>query len=217
MIAREGYSVVFTVTAISVVLFVIGFWAGGIFSYILGALAILSFLFTLYFFREPKRTPPANADANLLIAPADGKVIQIIDVHDDKYLKGPCRQISIFLSPLDVHVNYVPIAGDIEYVKYYPGQYLVAWHEKASELNERSEFGVKHQNGTKILFRQITGYVARRIVYSLEEGQKVTAGQKFGMMKFGSRMDILVPANVKLQIREGDRTVAVESIMGVIE
>jgi phosphatidylserine decarboxylase len=125
-------------------------------------------------------------------------------------------QVSIFLSPLNVHVNRVPFSGDVEYVKYSPGKYLMAWEDHASEQNERAHFGVKHSSGTKILFKQITGFLARRIVYNLEEGTHVTAGDKFGIMKFGSRMDLILPENVDIMVGKGEKTVAGESIIGKI-
>ncbi len=213
MIAKEGYSVVFTASIIGVVLIIIGYIVSGWLFYLLTALGLFTIGFTLYFFRDPNRKPKPGTE-DLLIAPADGKVIQIIEVDEPKYIGGKCKQVSIFLSPLDVHINYVPCAGKVEFVKYHEGEYLVAWHEKASELNERSEFGVLHPSGNKVFFRQITGYVARRIVYNLNEGDDVYAGQRFGMMKFGSRMDILVPLDCKLKIKPGDRTVATQTIMG---
>jgi phosphatidylserine decarboxylase len=216
MIAREGYGVVSVVAVIALLLILGACFLGGWSAGVLYVLAVFIFLFTLYFFRDPERLPPPDAE-NLLVAPADGKVILIQDVKHNDYIGGPCKQISIFLSPLDVHVNYVPVSGMLEHVKYHPGEYLVAWHEKASERNERSEFGVKHPGGKKFYFKQITGYVARRIVYDLKEGEKVYAGQRFGMMKFGSRMDILFPADVELKVKINDRTVAASTVMGVIK
>jgi phosphatidylserine decarboxylase len=215
MIAKEGYDIVLKSVIFAAILAAGGFFLGGWLAGLLYGLGIFSILFTLYFFRDPKRTPPANSE-NKLISPADGKVIIIKEIDHHEFIGGPCTQLSIFLSPLNVHVNYVPVAGKLEHVKYHPGEYLVAWHEKASELNERSEFGVVHPTGTRVYFRQITGYIARRIVYNISEGETVYAGQRFGMMKFGSRMDILVPPSVKLFVKPGDRTVAGESIIGEI-
>lgn len=216
MFAKEGYSVIGTAITISVVLLVIGVFAGGVVAYLLYALAVLTTAFTLYFFRDPDRTPPEGFE-DKLIAPADGKVILLNKGLKHDFFDGPCTQISIFLSPLDVHVNRVPASGKITQAEYYPGEYLVAWHEKASELNERSEFGMVHPSGGKVFFRQITGYIARRIVFDLEVGDVVQAGDKFGMMKFGSRMDILVPDSMKLIVKPGDRTVAGESVMGIFK
>ncbi|MFU8859979.1 MAG: phosphatidylserine decarboxylase family protein [Cyclonatronaceae bacterium] len=212
MIAKEGTNVVTTVFFLTVLLVFGGIWAGGWPGYVMIAAGLFFLSFTLYFFRNPKRVPPEGED--LLLAPADGKVIAISRVTENTYIKSEATQISIFLSPLDVHVNWVPAAGKIEYLKYHPGLYLVAWHEKSSTLNERSEFGLKHPSGTKIFFRQITGFVARRIVYDLTEGDVTMAGQRFGMMKFGSRMDILVPDSVELSVKTGDRTKGATTVMG---
>lgn len=212
MIAKEGANVVSTVFFLTVLLVSGGIWAGGWPGYVIIIAGLLFLLFTLFFFRNPKRIPPEGDD--LLLAPADGKVISISRVTENVYIKGEATQISIFLSPLDVHVNWVPAAGKIEYLKYHPGLYLVAWHEKSSTLNERSEFGLLHPSGTKIFFRQITGFVARRIVYDLNEGDVTVAGQRFGMMKFGSRMDIIVPDNVKLSVKTGDRTKGAITVIG---
>lgn len=168
----------------------------------------------IYFFRDPERTPPEGE--NLVISPADGKVVLIKKIQEDVYLKSEATQVSIFLSPLDVHVNRNPISGVLEYLKYHPGKYLMAWDENASDLNERADFGVLHPSGTKLFFKQITGFLARRIVYHIKEGDELKAGERFGMMKFGSRMDIIVPANVEIKVKEGDRTWAGQSVLAVI-
>lgn len=212
MIAKDGYSTVRNVTVLTVVLSAAGLYLNHWTSFVLYALGAFLFLFTLYFFRNPSRTIPTNKD-EILLSPADGKVIVIKPVEYNKYLKGPGIQLSIFLSPLDVHVNRVPISGNVEYAEYFKGQYLVAWHEKASELNERSEFGVKHKSGLKVFFNQITGYIARRITFHIKEGDAVEAGYLFGMMKFGSRMDIIVPPHINLLIKEGDRVVGGETVL----
>lgn len=215
MFAKEGYTIIATTAGISLVLTLLGYWIGNRWSWLLYILAALLMVFVLNFFRDPERTTPAGNE--LLIAPADGKVVQIVELEHAKYIDGPATQVSIFLSAFDVHVNRIPLSGVVEYVHYYPGEYLLAWHEKASELNEQSQFGLRHESGTKILFKQITGYVARRIVYHIAEGDSVTAGNRFGMMKFGSRMDIIVPANVELNVKVGQRTVAGETVMGVVK
>jgi phosphatidylserine decarboxylase len=207
--AREGYSIIGVVVFIAVLLVAIAFMLPGALRPVLIVLATVLVGFTLYFFRDPQRIPPDEAAEGLLIlAPADGKVVQIIEVEEPLYLKGPARQISIFLSPLNVHVNRVPANGKIEYVNYFKGEYLVAWHPKASEKNERSEIGMLHPSGIKILFKQIAGAVARRIVFDLKPGDVVTAGQRFGIVKFGSRMDVLVPPEVEVIARVGDRVSA---------
>lgn len=217
MIAREGYTIIAIVAALALVLAAGAlrleswWWKGPML-----LLAVGSFGFTLYFFRDPPRTPPAEARANGVLAPADGRVVEVVDERESPYLDGPATRISIFLSPLDVHVNRVPARGVIEYEKYRPGDYLVAWHPKASEKNERSEFGLRHPSGTKIVFKQIAGAVARRIEYDITKGDSVLAGQRFGIVKFGSRMDVLVPSTVELAVAEGRHVRAGETVLGRI-
>lgn len=216
MIAREGYSNIAAVLLFGIAISVLaGLYINHWLAYPVYAAALLLAIFILFFFRDPDRNTPDND--SLIIAPADGKVVQVREVTEDVYIKGRATQISIFLSPLNVHVNRLPASGTIEYVKYHPGVYLMAWDERASSMNERADFGLKHRSGIKIFFRQITGFLARRIVYHINEAEQVKAGDRFGIMKFGSRMDILLPDGVDVQVKEGDSTVAGESILGKIE
>lgn len=216
MIAREGYSNIAAVLLFGITISVLaGLYINHWLAYPVYAAALLLAIFILFFFRDPDRNTPDND--SLIIAPADGKVVQVREVTEDVYIKGRATQISIFLSPLNVHVNRLPASGTIEYVKYHPGVYLMAWDERASNMNERADFGLKHRSGIKIFFRQITGFLARRIVYYINEAEQVKAGDRFGIMKFGSRMDVLLPDGVDVQVREGDSTVAGESILGKIE
>jgi len=212
MFAKDGYTIIAVTVVLSSILVAIGYVWSSKWSWICYVLGGLLLVFVLNFFRDPERVTPAGND--LLIAPADGRIVQIKTLEKAPYLDGPATQVSIFLSAFDVHVNRIPLTGVIEHVKYTPGEYLLAWHEKSSELNEQSQFGLRHPSGTKILFKQITGYVARRIVYRLSEGQTVQAGERFGMMKFGSRMDIIVPNKVVLDVKIGQKTVAGETILG---
>lgn len=168
----------------------------------------------IYFFRDPERVTPRGE--HLVISPADGRVVLVKETEEPVFIKGKATQISIFLSPLDVHVNRNPVHGTLSYLKYHPGEYLMAWDHNASELNERADFGVDHPSGMKFFYRQITGFLARRIVYHVTEGEVLTAGNRFGMMKFGSRMDILVPPGVQVKVNEGDRTRAGETIIAEI-
>ena len=218
MFAREGFILIATAAVLAIVLVIVGMQLSMVWRVILFAFAALILAFTLYFFRDPERTPPSDAaERRLVLAPADGKIVVVDEnVQDSLYIKGPAKQVSIFLSPLNVHVNRVPTDGVVEYVNYVPGEYLVAWHPKASELNERSEIGVRHPTGTKVLFKQIAGAVARRIVYHVEEGDTVVAGERFGIVKFGSRMDILVPPWVVIDAKMGERVVAGETVLGYI-
>lgn len=177
--------------------------------YLMFALSGSFLIFTLNFFRDPERvTPDKN---NIVVSPADGTVILIKDVFEDRFIKEDCTQISIFMSPLNVHVNRIPLNGKVDYVNYVKGEYLVASHDKADERNERNEIGITGK--TKVLFTQVAGYVARRIVSELKTEDNVKMGERFGMIKFGSRVDVIVPKSHKIMVNEGDKTKAGETIL----
>lgn len=215
MIAREGYSNIAFVLLFGLAISILAAnYTPTYVAYGVYAISVFLGLFILFFFRDPDRKSPD--DDQLILSPADGKIVQIKQVEEDIYLKGKATQISIFLSPLDVHVNRLPATGTIEYVKYHPGVYLMAWDERASNMNERADFGLQHASGVKIFFRQITGFLARRIVYHIKENEKVRAGDRFGIMKFGSRMDVVLPEEVSIDVKVGDRTTAGESVLGKI-
>ncbi|MDX1532023.1 MAG: phosphatidylserine decarboxylase family protein, partial [Rhodothermales bacterium] len=177
------------------------------------ALGVFAIGFTVWFFRDPVRTPPEGA-SGLILSPADGKVIEIVEEEEPIYLNGPGRRLSIFLSPLNVHVNRIPIDGVVEHEAYHPGAYLVAWHPKASTENERSEVGMRHPSGVRVLFKQIAGKVARRIVCHAEVGDEYRAGDRYGIVRFGSRMDVIVPPEVAFTAEIGDRVVGGETVIG---
>ena len=157
-----------------------------------------------WFFRVPNRNILPQTTA--VIAPVDGKVVMIKEVEEDEYIKEKCLQISIFMSPLNVHICRYPVTGKVIYKKYHPGKYLVAWHEKSSTENERTSVAVETVTQHKVLFRQIAGYVARRIVFYCNEGDNAEAGQEFGFIKFGSRMDVFLPLNTDIKCKIGDIT-----------
>ncbi len=171
----------------------------------------LFYLIILQFFRVPSRHTEINP--NHIIAPADGKVVVIEEVEEPEYFKGKRKQVSIFMSPLNVHVNFNPISGIVSYFKYHPGKYLVAWHPKSSTENERTTCVVKHENGTEILFRQIAGALAKRICWYVKEGDQVTQGQEFGFIKFGSRIDIYLPLDAEICVNIGDKPVGSETVI----
>ena len=166
----------------------------------LGAL-VMAYLI-IQFFRVPNRT--CTFDEHSIMCPADGKVVVIEEVEETEYFNDRRIQVSIFMSPMNVHANFNPISGLVKYVKYHKGLFLVAWHPKSSTDNERSTFVVQHENGEEILFRQIAGAVARRICYYVEEGQQVTAGEEFGFIKFGSRIDVFLPLNCEINVKLQD-------------
>ncbi|HXH18758.1 MAG TPA: phosphatidylserine decarboxylase family protein [Chitinophagales bacterium] len=161
-------------------------------------LSVALFLFTAYFFRNPKRY--IVADDNIVISPCDGKVVAIEEVYEPEYFKDKRLQVSIFMSPTNVHVNWTPISGEVKYTKYHPGKYLVAWHPKSSVKNERTSVVIEDDNGFEVLVRQIAGVLARRIVNYCEEGDEIEQGKQLGFIKFGSRIDLFLPLNTKLEV-----------------
>ena len=173
------------------------------------ALLILIPLLIIYglvfwFFRVPNRNILDHIEN--VIAPVDGKVVMIKEVEEDEFLKEKCIQVSIFMSPLNVHICRFPVSGKVIYKKYHPGKYLVAWHEKSSTENERTSVAIESETNHKILFRQIAGYVARRIVFYCNEGDTAKAGHEFGFIKFGSRMDVFLPLDTEIICKIGDKT-----------
>lgn len=173
--------------------------------------SLFLFVIVVQFFRKPTRTTVKNPKH--VIAPADGKVVVIEEVVETEYFKSPRRQVSIFMSPLNVHINFNPISGIVSYAKYHAGKYLVAWHPKSSTENERTTIVVKHHNGTEVLFRQIAGALARRICWYVKEGQAVEQGSEFGFIKFGSRIDIFLPLDAKILVNIDDKPVGGETVI----
>jgi phosphatidylserine decarboxylase len=159
-------------------------------------------LMVVWFFRNPDRS--VIPDDSLVLSAADGKVVVIEEVMEKEYFKDRRIQVSIFMSPLNVHANRYPISGLVTYYKYHPGKYLVAWHPKSSELNERSTIVIKDSHGKMILVRQIAGAVARRIVSYTCEGKQVVQGDELGFIKFGSRVDMFFPIGTKIRVKIGD-------------
>lgn len=211
MFTRYGYTTIGVALLISLILIVAGFIQSGIYlRYFFIILAVLLTLFTLNFFRDPERTPPSKD--KIVVSPADGKVLFVKDVEDTKFIKGKAKQVSIFMSPLNVHVNRIPVTGKIDYLKYFKGKFIAAFEDKASEINERSEIGITSKFG-KVFFTQVAGFVARRIVYELNEGDSVRIGDRFGMIKFGSRVDVVVPHNWSTKIKKDDMVSAGQTIL----
>jgi len=161
-------------------------------------LTLVPFLLVVSFFRIPSRK--LTLSDNQVIAPADGKVVTIEEVFDEEYFQAKCLQISVFMSPLNVHVNRNPVSGEVLYSQYHKGKYLVAWHPKSSTENERHSVVIRKDN-VEILVKQIAGMLAKRIVNYLEVGQKVSQGQELGFIKFGSRVDLLLPPGAKVNVK----------------
>jgi len=177
---------------------------------IIGSSAVI-FLLILQFFRNPSIVIPI--DNKNVYAPADGKIVAIERVEPNEFIKHPSKQISIFMSPVNVHVNRAPVSGKVKVFRYHKGKYLVAWHPKSSTENERTTMVIEMSNGVEILVRQIAGALARRIKWYVDEGDEVIQGNEFGFIKFGSRVDVLIPEDFKVVGKIGERTKAGRSVI----
>lgn len=203
-VAREGWPFVFPPLAVACILAVVGWW-GTAAPFVLVAAAFLGF------FRDPERTPPSVPGA--VLAPADGRVMGIAEV-DDRFV-GPAVRMSIFLSPLDVHVNRAPVAGVVRDVEHVAGRFRAAYRPEASELNERCTVTLE-ADSARVGVRQIAGVLARRIVCRVRPGDRLQAGERYGLIRFGSRTDLLVPRGTEVRVRSGDHVRGGESIMGLL-
>jgi phosphatidylserine decarboxylase len=212
LVSKYGVDVVakFIVLAVVVILGMFALVSQEMARYVIVGLVAVVTGFVLNFFRDPERTPPRGG--NIVVAPADGKVVLIKEVFETEYLNSRAVQVSIFMSPLNVHVNRFPISGTVGFFKYIKGDYIVAFEDKSSEQNERTLIGVEDE-GYKVLFKQIAGAVARRIVANVSIGQSVTIGERFGMIKFGSRVDVIMPESTVVKVKLGDRVVAGETVL----
>lgn len=181
---------------------------------ILATVAIVFWILIVRFFRVPPHITPEQDKR--VIAPAEGKVVVIEKTHEGEYLDEDRIQISIFMSPLNVHVNRAPVDGKISYYKYHPGKYLVAWHPKSSTDNERTSIGYETAAGVKVLMRQIAGAVARRISFYKKEQDPVTAGDEVGFIRFGSRVDVFLPTDSLVHVKIGEKTVGGETILATL-
>lgn len=212
-IHKEGYGIIATAfgvcTAIVFCIFLLCGW--GVASKTALVIGLMLFFFIVRFFRSPKRI--SVIDENLVIAAADGKIVIIQEVDENEFLKCKCIQVSIFMSIFNVHVNYYPVGGTILYSKHHHGDYMVAWHPKASEKNERTSIAVETSSGKKILFRQIAGYIARRIVCYAKAGERANQCSQVGFIKFGSRVDIFLPLDSDIQVKVGDKVSACQTII----
>lgn len=171
---------------------------------LLAMLSLVLFILIVQFFRIPNRL--LTTGDTQVIAPADGKIVVIEETTESEYFKARRRQVSIFMSPLNVHVNRNPVSGVVRYFKYFPGKYLVAWHPKSSTENERTTVVIETATGVEVLLRQIAGAVARRIICYVNEGQPVKQGDEFGFIKFGSRVDVFLPLDAEIKVNIGDVT-----------
>jgi phosphatidylserine decarboxylase len=207
-IAKEGYPFIISLTIIASIL---GIW-GLFYSTII--ILVLA-LFTAYFFRNPQRKIPQIEGA--LVSPADGKVIKVERCLEERFFKEEHIKISIFMSIFDVHINRIPISGKIIDVLYNPGKFFAANLDKSSDVNEKNAILLETKNQKKVLFVQIAGFIARRIICRIEKGRDVFTGQKFGLICFGSRVDLYLPLEAKINIQVGQKTKGGETIIGYMQ
>ncbi len=204
-IAREGYPIILSAAVLSLIALALGGIA-------IGFVALLLTLAVTAFFRDPERIPPRGE--GLIVSPADGKVVSIAEVKDESGLPGPATRISIFLSPLDVHINRTPVKGMIEEIKYQRGQFFAAYKEDASARNEQNALRFVDDKGRKLKVVQIAGVLARRIVCRVKAGDALARGEKFGLIMFGSRTDTYFPSGCRIEVEEGQRVKGGETILG---
>ncbi|MFN3393347.1 MAG: phosphatidylserine decarboxylase [Candidatus Thermochlorobacter sp.] len=209
MITKYGYATLAKVGALSLVLLALAFALPLVLATLSAGLGIFLMVFTLQFFRDPERTPPRTE--RVILSPADGKIVLIKDT-EHPFFNGAAKLVSIFMSPINVHVNRNPISGKVVHLRHIEGEYIAAFDHQSGERNERTEIGIENAH-IKVFFKQISGYVARRIICELEPNDTVQIGARFGMIKFGSRVDVFMPPEVKLCVREGERVTAGETIL----
>jgi phosphatidylserine decarboxylase len=200
-IHKEGYSTIIIAMLVAMIVYYVGYHFLGSYPWIKVSIFVITLFFliiVLQFFRHPRRDIPYNEIH--VLAPADGKVVVIEETEEGEVLKDKRIQVSIFMSPVNVHVNRYPVSGTVTYSKYHPGLYLVAWHPKSSLENERTTVVVETENKTPILVRQIAGALARRIVCYSKKDDKVRQGDEMGFIKFGSRVDVFLPLNAKINV-----------------
>ena len=201
---KESKGTIFVATIIVAVLGFLAVYFLEIWSLIILIPLLILYGLVFWFFRVPNRDIVDHKEN--VIAPVDGKVVMIKEVFEDEFLKEKAIQVSIFMSPLNVHICRYPVSGNVIYKKYHPGKYLVAWHEKSSTENERTTVAVESRTNHQVVFRQIVGYVARRIVFYCTLGDEAKAGHEFGFIKFGSRMDVFLPLDSEIICKNGDKT-----------
>ncbi|MFI3321124.1 MAG: phosphatidylserine decarboxylase family protein [Rikenellaceae bacterium] len=215
-IDKEGYGIIRNALLIFVVLTVASYlflplWA----TITIGSICFLLFAFILRFFRLPYRTTLIDDDN--VYSPADGTVVVSERVYEDEYLKTECIQVSVFMSIWNVHANWFPVAGKVEYFRHHNGEFMVAWHPKSSTENERTSTVVVMENGEKIMFRQIAGLLAKRIVSYAVEGESFAQNSRCGFIKFGSRVDVFLPLNAKVKVKLGDKMVGSQSVIATFK
>lgn len=210
---KEGYtSLALVVLFIFIINAVANYYdANQVIKWLLYIISAFLFLTIVQFFRSPIKK--IQTDENAVLCPADGKVVVIEETEENEYFKDRRIQVSIFMSPINVHVNRNPVSGIVSFFKYHPGKFLVAWHPKSSTDNERTTIVVRKANGVEVLFRQIAGALARRIVWYVKEEESVKQGEEFGFIKFGSRVDLFLPVGTQIDVAIGDKVVGGKTII----
>lgn len=210
-ITKDGYGIVFTIIILTGLAYYFAYAKSMSELELVAHILLILTLFCINFFRDPDAKD--NSNENAILSPAQGKVVQIKEIDHDEYIGGKAQQISIFLNVFNIHVNSHPMAGKITLYEYRKGKMLAAFNHLASEENEQTVIGIENEKG-RIIHKQITGLIARRIVCRVEEGQNVAKGERFGMIRFGSRCDVIMPANVKLNVVIGQKVERGESVIG---
>ncbi len=217
-IHKEGYLTIFiSVILLFGILYFLSFYlkVNSLAFNIIYFILVIFYFFIVRFFRVPIFSIEKNA--NNILSPANGKIVVIEQIEEKEFLNTQCTQISIFMSPNDVHLNRYPISGVIKYFKYHKGKYYVAWHPKSSTLNERTTVVIENENNVQIMVRQIAGFVARRIKCYAEINKKVEQGDELGFIKFGSRVDIFIPLNCKINVKLNQKVIGGKTIIATFE
>jgi len=210
MITKYGYNIIiYNGILLALLVLLLTFYTSN-FLLFFSVLTGIFFLFHFFFFRDPDRNVPEGKE--IIISPADGKIIKICEIEENKYIHGKTKMVSIFMSIFNVHVNRIPLSGTVEFLEHKAGKFEIAYKDSSSDLNEQSIIGIKSIHN-KILFKQIAGIVARRIINQLKMGDKVKIGERFGMIKYGSRLDVFLPVSSKINVRINDKVKAGETII----
>ncbi len=204
-VAKDAFLYIISLIIVSIIFYLI---------YIpLSIISLVLLAFVIFFFRNPSRKVPEGS--NLVVSPADGRVMSVSEIYEPSFLNSRAIKVTIFLSVFNVHINRSPISGTVKYAAYREGKFLPAFKTHASEINERNTIGIEG-NGIKVLVHQITGLIARRIVCWVKEGQQLDIGERFGLIKFGSCTEIVLPLNIEIKVKPGDKVKGAKSVIGVI-
>lgn len=213
-ITKDGRDIVIGSAIVAIIFVVLALFVQQAILSLFAIVTVIFFIFCIYFFRDPERS--IVEDETVILSPGDGKVVQIDEVNENEYFKAKVKRVSVFLSVFNVHVNRIPISGKVAHFSYHRGKYLAAYKSDASLENERTVIGIESNDGKRVLFSQIAGILARRIICHVREGQVVRQGERMGMIRFGSRVDILFPSeSAEIKVAVGDVVKGGKSIIGV--